>query len=105
MKLTPDALTLTYARASLDRGQFGAIPPYLCRCGAVWSTPEVVELHPPSSTEPAEYVWICPDCGSTDIDENQQDHGMKVLSRHRIPRTNHGEAASLRSGFCWSWAT
>jgi len=82
----------------LSEGQWGAIAPYWCEgwtgrnmvtydCGKVWERPETVQTERETRETPAEYEWVCPNCGMHDIFEYENPPlGFTVTNRRVVKR-------------------
>ena len=64
-------------------GIFGAVAPYRCECGPVWHRPKVLRVSRGSMWEPEECEWRCPECGSSEVDENFALAPMKAVRNRR----------------------
>lgn len=85
------SLSLTQARRDIPKGVFGFVGSYWCHdCKGFDREPKSVCTSRPTYWEPGEYEWECPKCGSRNVGENEQAHGMKVLHRCRM---NHRRAS------------
>lgn len=88
-------------RGRRGEGEFGARAPYWCQgewclskngnewghdCGPVWEEPRIVCTFRGSLEEPAEYEYVCPNCGSYEVYETDPKHNQdyKVITRKKI---------------------
>ena len=90
-----NAFGLTTCRGDIDAEFFGHVSTWWCHdCKGPCAEPVYHMTHPQTLEQPEEGVEVCPSCGSEECGENQQDHGMKVVSRYSIHRNPNYRGAA-----------
>ena len=92
VKRSERALSLTYARRDMPRGEFGFIGRNFCDdCKGFDEDLEYHRTHRQTLWEPEEGLDVCPHCGSDNCGENEQDHTTKVINRYRLVSADSAE--------------
>ena len=70
-------------------GEFGWVASWWCEtCHGLEHEPETICVSRQTDTDPAEYEWVCPICGSTDVNENDDPKPFRATRRRRIHSTH-----------------
>ena len=90
-----NAFGLTVCRGDIPEGAFGYVSTWWCDwCKSACGEPVYHMTHRQTWEQPEEGVETCPECGSEECGENQNDHGMKVTNRYSIHRNPNYRKAS-----------